>query len=65
MYIFTSSGECVGHIVSSNINVGLDNPAGVTVDEDGFVYVCGYYSNNVVIIYCLLLSYLQCVIIFC
>ena len=35
VYIFTSSGECVGHIVSSN--VGLENPAGVTVDEDGFV----------------------------
>ena len=48
VYIFTSSGECVGHIVSSN--VGLRNPVGVTVDEDGFVYVCGYYSNNVVII---------------
>ena len=47
VYIFTSSGECVGRIVSSN--VGLDIPAGVTVDEDGFVYVCGYYSNNVVI----------------
>ena len=45
VYIFTSSGECVGHIVSSNVG-----PAGVTVDEDGFVYVCGYYSNNVVII---------------
>ena len=48
MYIFTSSGECVGHIDSSN--VGLSIPAGVTVDEDGFVYVCGYWSNNVVII---------------
>ena len=45
VYIFTSSGECVGHIVSR-----LRNPVGVTVDEDGFVYVCGYYSNNVVII---------------
>ena len=48
VYIFTSSGKCVGHIVSSS--VGLDIPAGVTVDEDGFVYVCGYWSNNVVII---------------
>ena len=48
VYIFTSSGECVGHIVSSN--VGLRNPAGVTVDEDGFVYVCGSMSDNVVII---------------
>ena len=48
VYIFTSSGECVGHIVSSN--VGLDNPTGVTVDEDGFVYVCGFNSYNVVVI---------------
>ena len=48
VYIFTSSCKCVGHIVSSN--VGLCIPVGVTVDEDGFVYVCGYYSKNVVII---------------
>ena len=46
MYIFTSSGV---HIVSSN--VGLNTPAGVTVDEDGFVYyVCGHWSDKVVII---------------
>ena len=48
VYIFTSSGECVGHIVSSN--VGLRYPAGVTIDEDGFVYVCACGPNNVVII---------------
>ena len=48
VYIFTCSGECVGHIVSSN--VGVHTPAGVTVDEDGFVYACGFLSNNVVII---------------
>ena len=48
VYIFTSSGECVGHIVSSSI--GLHNPSGVTIDEDGFVYVCACGSSNVVII---------------
>ena len=31
---FASSGECVGHLVSSS--VGIIDPAGVTVDEDGF-----------------------------
>ena len=43
VYIFTSSGECVGHI-------DLNIPVGVTIDEDGFVYVCACASNNVVII---------------
>ena len=43
VYIFTSSGECVGHIY-----VGLNIPAGVTIDEDGFVYVCACGSSNVV-----------------
>ena len=45
VYIFTSSGKCVGHI-----SVGLNIPAGVTIDNDGFVYVCACGSNNVVII---------------
>ena len=48
VYIFTSSGERVGHIVISNVE--LNSPDGVTVDEDGFVYVCGFWSYNVVII---------------
>ena len=48
VYIFTSSGECVSHIVSRY--VGIIDPTGVTVDEDGFVYVCGCMSGNVVII---------------
>ena len=48
VYIFTSSGECVGHTVSSNVRLNV--PAGVTVDEDGFVYVCACGSSNVVII---------------
>ena len=28
----------------------VPNPAGVTVDEDGFVYVCGCTSSNVVVL---------------
>ena len=46
VYIFKPSGECVGHVVSSKVI----HPAGVTVDEDGIVYVCGFNSNNVITI---------------
>ena len=46
IYIFKPSGECVGHVVSSNVI----HPVGVTVDEDGFVYVCGFDSHNVITI---------------
>ena len=38
VYVFQSSGECVGHVSSDVISY----PAGVAVDEDGFVYVCDY-----------------------
>ena len=44
VYIFKLSGECVGHVDV------IRYPAGVTVDEDGIVYVCGFYSDNVIII---------------
>ena len=43
MYVFKSSGECVGH-VSSDV---IPYPAGVAVDEDGFVYVCNYLGSCV------------------
>ena len=46
VYVFNPSGECVGH-VSSDV---VPNLAGVTVDEDGFVYVCGFHSNDVVVL---------------
>ena len=39
VYVFKSSGECVGH-VSSDV---IPTSTGVTVDEDGFVYVCSNY----------------------
>ena len=38
VYVFRASGECVGH-VSSDV---IPDPAGVSVDEDGFVYVCSF-----------------------
>ena len=46
MYVFRASGECVGH-VSSDV---IPYPTGVTVDEDGFVYVCSFTGQNVVIL---------------
>ena len=47
VYVFNPSGECVGH-VSSDV---ISDPTGVTVDEDGFVYVCDCNSDvNVVVV---------------
>ena len=44
VYVFKSSGECVGH-VSSDV---IPHPAGVAVDEeDGFVYVCSFKGSCV------------------
>ena len=45
VYVFRASGECVGH-VSSDV---IPRPAGVSVDEDGFVYVCSFSSSEVYI----------------
>ena len=46
VYVFRASGECVCH-VSSDV---IPYPTGVTVDEDGFVYVCSFTGQNVVIL---------------
>ena len=46
VYVFQPSGECVSHVASGGV---IRHPAGITVDEDGFVYVCGFYSRNVII----------------
>ena len=43
VYVFRASGECVGH-VSRDV---ICYPAGVSVDEDGFVYVCSYTNIKV------------------
>ena len=45
VYVFNPSSECVGH-VSSDV---IKSPAGVIVDEDGFVHVCSFYVCNVVV----------------
>ena len=46
VYVFRASGECVGH-VSRDV---IPYPAGVSVDEDGFVYVCSITGHKVVIL---------------
>ena len=46
VYMFNPSGECVQHI-SYDV---IPHPAGVTVDDDGFVYVCSFASNKVFIL---------------
>ena len=46
MYVFRASGECVCH-VSSDV---IPTPIGVTVDEDGFVYVCSIVEDTVFIL---------------
>ena len=47
VYVFQPSGECVSHVASGDV---IKHPAGVTVDEDGFVYVYGLSSCNVIVI---------------
>ena len=46
VYVFQPSGECVGH-VSSDV---ISQPTGVTVDEDGFVYVCSCANAGSVVV---------------
>ena len=45
VYVFRASGECVGHVSRDVIH----HPTGVSVDEDGFVYVCSFYNSEVYI----------------
>ena len=46
VYVFRASGECVGH-VSRDV---VPYPAGVSVDEDGFVCVCSIMGGNVFVL---------------
>ena len=46
VYVFKPSGECVRHI-SSDV---IPHPAGVAVDEDGYVYVCGCTSRKMYVL---------------
>ena len=46
VYCFKLSGECVGHVGSDVIQ----SPASVTVDQDGFVYVCSFSHDRGVMV---------------
>ena len=47
VYVFQSSGECVGHVSGGVIPA----PVGVAVDADGFIYVCSYsISGSVAVV---------------
>ena len=45
VFVFKPSGECVRQIDSH-----FKGPAGVAVDEDGFVYVRDVFKNEVVVL---------------
>ena len=47
VYVFQPSGECVSHVAIGGV---IQYPAGVTVDEDGFVYVCLFISGKVIVL---------------
>ena len=49
VYVFTPSGEHVTSFGRDISEVPIGYPAGIAIDEDGFVYVCDFYSNNVVV----------------
>ena len=49
VYVFTPSGEHVASFGLASSGVSILSPAGRVIDEDGFVYVCGFNSYNVVI----------------
>ena len=44
------SNPVVSVLVMSVASDVIRSPAGVTVDEDGFVYVCSFYCGNVVVL---------------
>ena len=46
VYLFTTSGDCVGHIGSDLIKC----PTGVMVDEGSYVYVCSFLSFEVFVL---------------
>ena len=46
VYVFKPGSWCVGHVSRDLIH----SPAGVTVDDDGFVYVCSFLSDKVYIL---------------
>ena len=48
--VFKPSGEHVATLGQASSGVMMGCPAGIAIDEDGFVYVCDHqtFRNNVV-----------------
>ena len=52
VYVFKSSGEHVATLGQASSGVRMRCPAGIAIDEDGFVYVCDCSSfKNVVVVF--------------
>ena len=49
VYVFKPSGEHVATLGQASSGVGMVYPVGIAIDEDGFVYVCDYGMNVVVV----------------
>ena len=47
IYAFTSNGESVSSFGLCLVNA----PAGIAIDEDGFVYVCDYISEGIIYVF--------------
>lgn len=45
VYVFKTSGEFVASFGLSTYDI-MEHPVGVTIDEDGFVYVCDHKNTN-------------------
>ena len=45
--VFTPSGEHIASFGVTSSGVSMKHPAGIVIDEDGFVYVCDNYSTKI------------------
>ena len=49
VHVFKPSGEHVATLGQASSGVRMWYPAGIAIDEDGFVYVCDWWSHNVLV----------------
>ena len=47
--MFKPSGEHVATLGQASSGVRMWSPAAIAIDEDRFVYVCDYWSHNVLV----------------
>ena len=48
VYVFKPSGEHVASLGLASSGV-MEHPAGIAIDDDGFVYVCNFHGKNCVV----------------